>query len=335
MNIKLVKKKEDVETWNSFIRNNSGSIFHQFKWLRILAKNSGTKFWPLMGFKGNELIYILPLFHSRKMLLDIVTSPPPGGSVPYLGPIIKTSSNRRSQVELTHKEIVKSIEKFIFGKLGKKPNIIKMQFGDIDVRPFIWEDFETEPIYNYEIELDKSIEEIQSSFSKSERHNLRKIIENKEISVSNGGLNELLNINNLVRGRYNQQNIRYDISDNYLSEIYAEYKEEIEVLVLTKKNIIVNGIILFKSGKKVGHWIGAINRGKQTGGEVTLLHWEAIKLSKLKGAKSYDLCGANTLHLCTYKSKLNPSLKLRFSIVKQDIVGNIINKIYKKIKNIS
>ena len=85
IDIKIGGEKE----WSKLEENlQQGTIFHTWKWLKIVEKHTRSKLYPIIGVKGTAIIGFYPLFYQKTFLFRFVFSPPPRVAVPYLGPII-------------------------------------------------------------------------------------------------------------------------------------------------------------------------------------------------------------------------------------------------------
>ena len=106
MNIEIREIKED-ETWqwDDIVKNSPyGTIFHTLKWLKIVEKHTKNKLYPLIGFKGKEIIGIFPVFYQKRGPLRMIFSPPPKVAMPYLGQIYigynQWKQNKRESISI-------------------------------------------------------------------------------------------------------------------------------------------------------------------------------------------------------------------------------------------
>jgi hypothetical protein len=68
-------------------------------------------------------------------------------------------------------------------------------------------------------------------------------------------------------------------------------------------------------------WIGGFAPVEQLSGVNELLHWSIIQEAKARGARFYDLGGANTPHLSRTKAKYNPELRAYFEVEKAGLLA--------------
>ena len=131
---------------------------------------------------------------------------------------------------------------------------------------------------------------------------------------------------------YSKNSLNSDFLKNIPISKYEHFKDFIDVFVLKEDGNFVSGIIALKFNNSVGHWIGGTNPGISAKDPISFLHWKIIENLKSRKIKSYDLFGANTEHLCNNKSKLNPELKMYFTLKSGSFLGNLGSKIYGKYK---
>ena len=61
-------EEDDMLKWDKFIDSSSmGSIFHKTSWLKAAAAETKTELLPLMGFWGDRIFFVLPLFLKKMM----------------------------------------------------------------------------------------------------------------------------------------------------------------------------------------------------------------------------------------------------------------------------
>ena len=109
MDIKIANES-DSKKWDSIVENSPhGTIFHTWKWLKIVEKHTKTGLYPLIGLKGEAPVGIFPLYY-KKQLIKIVFSPPPKALLLYLGPIIVNYDKlKQSKVESTYIKFQKKV----------------------------------------------------------------------------------------------------------------------------------------------------------------------------------------------------------------------------------
>lgn len=144
-----IAKEEDREEWDKLVEASPHStIFHTWKWLKIMEKHSWMKtvmkkrvkckLYPVIGLKGETPIGVFPLFLYNSSLFRMVASPPSKVEVDYLGPLIvnydKLKQNKRESLFM---EFQNAVDEFIVSELKADYISVKTPPEMIDCRPFV------------------------------------------------------------------------------------------------------------------------------------------------------------------------------------------------------
>lgn len=316
MTIKII---EDKELWDSFVDESPyGLLYHKWDFLNIIEKHSGYKLIPNGIYKGDELIAIFPLFFKKLWGLKTIFSPPPKTGVPYLGFIVGKKYDNLKQnkkegiLNLIANEIDEEIKNFSpnYVSISTVPNLM-------DIRPFKWNNYKTDILFTYVIKLNRTLNQIFDSFHK----NLRKQIKQSErLNLKMSQSNNLSIFWELQKTRYEEQGLNYPISTNYLNALIKTYPQNIGLYYLHNNNGNIVGAVITQEYKKFSLWIG---NTKTQNWENEYIIWKLIQKAKTENYQKFENIGANTKHLCQFKSKFNPSLEFYFTIYKKDILGKI------------
>ena len=83
----LDSTKEKV--WDDLVVSSSfGTLFHTVEWLKLVQKHSNAEYFPLMFYKGTQLVAIYPIFIQKQGPVKVALSPPSRSYMLYLGPVI-------------------------------------------------------------------------------------------------------------------------------------------------------------------------------------------------------------------------------------------------------
>ena len=326
-----IAKKEDAEEWDRIVKTSPhGTLFHTWKWLKITEKHSGKRLYPLMGYKGSELIGVYPLFSSRKYFLRMVFSPPPSTGIPYLGIVLdKFDKLKQDKREVNFREFYNSAEKFIRSELNANYVQISLSPGFIDARPFKWSGYNVEPVYHYLINLEKGEKSVWSGFKGSLRAHIKKA-QKEGITVKQGEKEEVKLLFNRLKERYAEQGRRIPMSKSYLLDIFKEfYPQNMRVFMAEYNGEYVGGIITLIFKEKILFWIGAPKAKLKGLSPNDLVQWECIKWAIENGLKYYEEVGANTPRLCEFKSRYNPELTICLTARKVTTITKLLEKIYR------
>ena len=219
-----IAKKEFAEEWDRIVNESlHGSIFHTWKWLEIVEKHTGCKLYPLVGYKGEEIIGIFPIFYKKKFGIKMVFSPPPYTAMSYLGPAMLNYEKIKEDKKLYNlSEFHKGVDEFIFSKLKANYVLVNLSPKLIDCRPLMWTKYCIEPIFHYMLDLTKGSEYVWSRFKKGLRENV-KTARKRGVYFEEGGKEDLLLIYELLLDRYREQKRAVYISKEYLLDLYDNY----------------------------------------------------------------------------------------------------------------
>lgn len=296
---------EDIDRWNRCVSESAqASPFHRYEVLELLSQYSETECYPLIGLKGEEPIGLLPVFERSIGPLRILTSPPGGFEVYYLGVTLNTPSQlKQRKAERRNREFINGCIEWIEAELG--PDVINIRSGEryTDLRPLKNNRFDTTPYYTYVVDLSPGKEEVMMSFSSDARSNAR-TGDDYEIRIGREGACE--RIIDQVADRLGAMDVEYSITPAYISDLSDALPDgtirSYECLVDGES---VGGIIVLESGSTVYRWQG----GTKQNCEIPVndvLDWRIMRDAIDRGIERYDLYGANIERTAKYKSKFGP-----------------------------
>ena len=330
-----ISHDDDAQRWDTIISQSPhGTIFHSWKWLKIIEKHTQSMLYPLVGIKNGIPIGVFPLFFQKKGPIRMVFSPPPHVSLFYLGPVLvgydKLTQEKR---EVNYIEFQKSAENFIKNEL--KPNYINIVLSPNlqDPRPFTWLEYSTELHFDYVIDLSCGLDKLLQTLDKRRRQNL--ILGKKRgISVEIGGKKEYETILDLMEIRYAQQGKISTTPRDYYLDIYEAFKDNIKIFVAKVDCEVLTGNIDIQYRDTHYSWIGnpkpttAISPSPND-----LLIWAGVKHAYERGFKYYVTMNAagNKRLYSYYASKFDPALKVHFSAKKSSFISGMLEMGYMNI----
>jgi lipid II:glycine glycyltransferase (peptidoglycan interpeptide bridge formation enzyme) len=328
-----VADEKDLEIWDKIVDvSDTGTIFHKLAWLRAAEKHTKSKLYPLIGYEGREVVSLFPIFYKKRAFVKMSFSPPPKCAIPYMGPTFRYLSSRQSSIENFHDNIVNKIICFLNDDLRLDYILIKTQTNLLDIRSFLWEALEAHPNYTYMVPIEKSTQSLFEGFSTQMKSDIRRAEKNERLEVREGNISDFKALIKMTTDRYKEQGKTFGPSHEYLMELYESFPENIDVIGLILDGQIIGGLILLKYRNVVSHWLAGITPLKKIIGANELLHWRAIKKYKEEGYKYYELMGANTKHLCSFKAKFNPNVNVYFSLTKKNHKSRIAESVYNRLR---
>ena len=331
--IKIVDEK-DAEEWNKLVESSPhGTIFHTWKWLKIVEKHTSSKLYPIIGYKGTTPVGIFPLFYQRKTYLKMVFSPPPHTAINYLGPVLADYDKlKQAKKEINFVEFQRQADEFINEELKANYISISLPPGLLDPRPFQWAGYLVAPVYGYIRDLSKGLDYVWLQYGRKRRLDINRAIR-RGISVEEGNREELEVLYNLLVGRYAEQDKIVTVPKDYLLELYDSFSRNMKIFVAKYEGEIVTGVIEIYYKDSAISWIGNPRpRVKISPSPNDLLNWEAIKYACEHGFRYYEQIGAaGNERLYSYYSKCNPELLVRFSVKKYSYIAKGLEMSYVKI----
>ncbi|MFB6088947.1 MAG: peptidoglycan bridge formation glycyltransferase FemA/FemB family protein [Candidatus Aenigmatarchaeota archaeon] len=322
---------DNQEEWDDLVeRSSHGTIFHTWKFLKIVENHTNSELYPIIGMKGTNPIGVYPLFLQKKFFLKLVFSPPPHVAIPYLGPaFVDYEQLKQSKKESNFIRFQKSVEEFLSSKLGVDYAYICSSPSIDDSRPLTWEGYNTNPRYSYSIDLSQGKDKVWKAMSKGRRNDIKRA-EKESIPITKGGKKEIVEIYNLLVQRYRDQGERTNVSKDYLLDVYHSfYPENLSILFVEYDNEIITGTIDLNYKKRTYSWIGNPKPYADIPNINELLTWESIKNSIDIGSRCYEIIGiASQERLYRHYSKFNPDFSIYFAATKRNKISRIMESAY-------
>ncbi|MGA9620636.1 MAG: GNAT family N-acetyltransferase [Methanoregula sp.] len=333
MTIELrVAQNNDKEEWDSMVSQSSqGTLFHQWEWLKIVERNSGSRLYPLIGMNKGSPIGLIPLFLQKIGPLKMVFSPPPHVVIFYLGPIfLKTDSLKQEKIESQYLEFQKQFEDFINTDLHAQYTFISLPPALHDPRPFKWSGYHIQLNFDYSTDLSIGADSLFSSLDKRQRQDIKRAKE-RNMTFEIGGENEYKYILDLMDLRYAQQGKIVKVPRSYFVDLFKAYKDNILVSTVKVDEEVVTGTIHLKYRDSVYSWVGNPKPIKSLSPSPNdLLIWESIRYATENGYRYYtalSAAGNKRLHLY-YAGKCNPALNIRYTATKKSIPADLVERGY-------
>lgn len=327
-----IAHEEDKTLWDEIISQSPhGTIFHQWKWLMITQKHTGTTLYPVLGMEGDTPVAVLPLFFQKNKLITRVYSPPPHAALFYMGPVFSGyDSLLQGKKETLYIGFLNAVEAFLQDTLNADHISISLSPDLQDPRPFAWSGYSIVPQYDYVIDLSPGMDYLFHSLDKKQRQNLNRATK-RGMTVEMGGIDEFEIILDLMDYRYTEQAKVVTESRQYFLDVFDAYKESLKIFVAKSEGEIISGCIDFLYRDTHFSWIGNPRPKKPISPSPNdLLIWESVRYAYAHGCKYYvtlSAAGNQRLH-AYYAAKFNPELKIRYSMKKNSLLSGILEAGY-------
>jgi hypothetical protein len=328
-----VRIEDDVEQWNRCVeRSPHATPFHHRAALDVLADHAGATLYPLVGYKGQEPVGVLPLFELSKGPLSTVFSPPPDLWVPYLGPALCNFRKlKRRKAERRHRRFVEGCLDLVEAECRPRFSLVRTVTRYPDVRPFEWNDFEISPRHTYVVDLSKDAETLLSEFSSDARSNVR-TARDADCVVEEGGPADIERTIEQVQARHDAQGETYLLEPSVVLDLHERLPEGyVRPYACRVDGEFAAGMVVMDAGDTVYRWQG----GAKPDVDLPVndyLDWTIIQEASERGRTRYDLVGANKPRLCSYKAKFNPELATYYEVQRGSRSMNVVSEVYKRIR---
>ena len=330
----------DLSEWESALPSDGFEVFHLPEALEVLDRHVDAEMKLFGGFKGQHPIALLPLFVRRRSAATAVLSPPPGFNVPRLGPIMMPTSPKRRKQEQVNREFTRQVLDLVGPDVGLDRRLadvgVESAFADrvldaldvdsrlllvrmltntqyADPRPYVWSDIDAEPKFTYFIDLaDGDTDALRKSFSKSLRRDIRDA-EALDVTIEREGVAGARDIFRATERRYDEQDEPFDPTWAYVKDLFESLGERARAYVARDPDgEYLTGITALYSNDIAYFWQGG-TKGIYDGTSVNgLVHWrlmaDLVEDPPVESVTKYDLMGANTERLCSYKAKFGAEL---------------------------
>lgn len=318
---------DELEQWDSYVnRSEAAGPFHQREGIELLSDHTETTLHPLVAYKGQQAIGILPVFEQKKGPFTIVVSPPAHTEVYYLGAALLDGHQlKQRKKERRNRRFAYACHEWIEENLDPDLTHIRTVDRYQDLRPLKEKGYGVEPYYTYVTDLTPDEDDLMMALSSDARSNIRNTDES-EYEIEIAGLSEAKEIIDRVRERHDDQEMAYFIDDEYITRLYTKFPDG-QVKPYTCWNSdgeMAGGIVAIEHKDTVYRWQG----GTKGDAEIPvndLLDWHVMTDAKSRGIERYDFVGANQRRICRYKSKFAPELATYHGALKRSPRAEVVN----------
>lgn len=306
--------------WARALPDSGYEVFHRPEALTVIEEFApGYELSLYGGYKGDQVVALLPLFIKNYPLgSKIITSPPPGMHIPHLGPILMPTSPKQRKAEQVNNQFTQAIlEELDLNSRSLFYMICSPEYAD--PRPFTWADHEVNVSFTYNVNVDEQApDDVIKMFSRSQRREIRKS-KDLDVSVVIGDIDDAREVYDQTQDRFSEQNEYFGVSWPLVRTLYNNLDDHVRVYVARGPNEEpLSGIICLYSNDAASYWLGGVRFDYKNISLNTLLHWAIIRDiaedPTLDSITKYDMVGAGEYRLSKYKSKFNPELR-RYYVV--------------------
>lgn len=318
--------EDEYKIWDAIVeRSPQGTIFHTLKWLKINAKHTNSQLFLIVGYVGNEPIAAIPFFYRTQSIFKILSSPIGSTLIPHLGPIFPDYDvHKQYKREYYFREFQKELDGFLIQNLKPQSISIHTSPNLLDVRPLIWNDYQVIPKYNYIKDI-TNLDIIWNGFKKELRKNIEKV-EQEGCVLEQAGLEGYQYIVKSISQRFDEQEMEFSASDEYLLDIFhAYYPDNLQIFIAKINGEPISGIVVTRFKNTISLWIGATQTSMKGIYPVDFLQWKIIAWGNMNGYEKCQILGANIPSISYFKSRYNFDLEIYYSVKKTLGLYRILN----------
>lgn len=318
--------------WDDFLPAVGFEPFHTSAGLSVLERHSPYELDLVGGFEGEEPVALLPLYRRRGPLGTVaVASPPPGMGVPSLGPLLLESGPKRNAREQVNDEFTAAVLETL-DLDARSLFFFLCSPAYRDPRPYQWNGLSVVPAFTYRIEVDGAdTDDLLSSFSRSRRREIRDA-EDSTLTVEHGGIEEVRAVFESTRERYAEQDEPFWGEWPYVRDVFEEFGDRARTYCLYDGHDLLGGLLILYSNDAAYFWLGGAKNEDARANGNSLLHWAVISDiatdPPVPSVSSYDLVGAATERLSSYKAKFGPSLISYYKVTSDPLKMRLAESIY-------
>lgn len=307
------------QKWDDFIFSSPhGTIFHTWKWLKLVEIQTSTELLPILIYNGTKLISLYPIFLQKRGFFNLAFSPPTRAYLLYLGPIIiDYELLKQDRKERLFMQIQEEVDKYIFEKKKCIFSRIRTSPGILDSRPLRWAGYQIDPLYTYRIHLTDGTKTIWEKLDGKLRVDINKAIK-EGVMVRLGDWEDLEFIHTALFNRYIKQGFKPRNYTKYLRTLYENfYPENLKIFIAEYKGERVGGLIALCYKDVMYHWVGGPKSPLVRISPNDLVMWEVIKWAIEHDFKFSDIMDSgDNPRLRHFKAKWNPELTIWYSASK-------------------
>lgn len=303
-------RRMSLDEWGEALPDRGFEPFHAPAALSVLDDHAPGDLHLLGGYKGQQVVGLLPAFVRSTPAGRAVVSPPPGMMVPRLGPLVMPASPKRRKRERVTRRFVEGVldELSVGGRLTVTRIVAPAEYRD--PRPFDWQSMSVSPAFTYRVDASDP-ESTKAAFSKSLRRNLR---DARDLGVTVERADDCTAaVYGDVRDRYEDQGDPFRITREYVTDLVDALGDRARTFVARDPGgEYLSGVVALYSSDAAYFWLGGAKTTYEGTSVNGLVHWRILRDvaedPPVDTATEYDLVGANTERLCKYKAQFGGRL---------------------------
>lgn len=308
-----------LDEWGEQLPSSGFEVFHLPAALSTIEAHTDFECRLYAAQKGAETIGMAPLFVTERKVGQVAVSPPPGLSIPRLGPLLMPNSPKRRKREQINETLVEAMLEDI--DAGAATSLFRMvaPLDYDDPRPLVWNDLDVDPKFTYVVDVSGAddLQDLMQEFSKSLRNTMRQLPD-LEMTIEDEGKQGAIRIHEDLSARYLEQNKTPPVDRDFVEDLVDALDDRFRAYVARDDaGTYLGGILTLYSNDHAYYWLGGVRNSYHGVSVNSLVHRQILEDlladPELESVDGYDLVGANTARLCEYKAKFCGDLQPYYS----------------------
>jgi len=307
--------------WDDALPEAGFEVFHTPEALNAIAAHATGDLRLYAGYKGEQVVGLFPAVVRESAVGTAVFSPPPGLSVPRLGPLVTPTSPKRRKREKVNLAFTEGVLERL--RVDDPLTLFRAVCPTAypDPRPYVWSSLDLDTSFTYHLDVGDDADALLRSFSKSLRREIRDGADldvRVETSDEADGARTVLE---QTRERYAEQDRTLPLEWPYVRDLTAGLADVGRCrtyLVRNPAGDVLSGVVVLYSNDVAYYWLGGTRETYEGTSVNSLLHWRIVEDhvdgDPIPSVSAYDLMGANVPRLCRYKSKFGAELVPYYAI---------------------
>ncbi len=333
-----IASDSDQKLWDDVVHSSEeGTLFHTWKWLRVLEKHSVKKIfsrqykgilYPLIVWEGKEIIGLMPVYFFNSNFFKITISPPYSVEYHTLGPIMNKPGIPIKPHRKYHNffEFQNTLDNFLKNELKSNYISIDTSPGISDPRPYLWNGYQVKPQFTYLTDLKLGEKKLWENVNRTVRNEVNKATKNG-ITVEKGSKSDIELLFKLLDVRN-----RIHTGETFLPDIFENfYPDNLNFFIAKKDGVPLTGALNIVYKNKISGWVGLPKVSVDNINPNYLLVWECICWACQNNFELFENISANELSTFPFKNKFNPEIIPCYRVRWYSPVPHFIRSIYQGI----
>lgn len=302
----IARKVEDSAEFFRLSEKANG-VFGSRKWLSVYGPEL-----QLVGLYKDERQLSGGFFYlaAKKGGLQFVKLPP---YTPHCGLFYEDNSSNPSIKNSNRKEVMGVVCDYL-RNINPALTVLAFSTSQIDLQPFIWNNFKVIPNYTYQLSLLKNLSEIQSGFDSKNRNVIAKVLKDQPDIICNGEMP--LSLLNFFTESLDKTGA--NIYKQELAQIFSVYSDHVGAFHFSVRleGRIQAAVYCVYDEETCYYLLGGTVREASANGLNNLLLLKAIEKAKELGCEVFDFEGSMLKGVERFFRSFGPELKPFYTINK-------------------